>query len=97
MSVGKDMQQERIRLASELWGRRIGAEYTYSKTNPFLPEQMNYATTTGVPITVILAPRELKEVCLSQPPFYCQISEPDDRLCKACSTSAAIQSSVASA
>ena len=73
MSVGKDMQQERMRLASELWGRRIGAEYTYSKTNPFLPEQMNYATTTGVPITVILAPRELREVCPSQPPFLANL------------------------
>lgn len=63
MSVGKDMQQERLKLASELWAEEIGAEFTHTKANPFLPEQINHATTGKIPLAVIMAPRELAEVC----------------------------------
>ena len=61
MSASKDMQLERMRLASELWGRHISAEFTY-KANPFMPEQMSHASSAGIPLGVVLRPEELKEV-----------------------------------
>ena len=64
MSVGKEMQQERMKLANELWALEIGAEFTHTKANPFLPEQINHATTGNIPLAVIMAPRELSEVGL---------------------------------
>ena len=63
MSASKDMQADRIRLASELWSRGIAAEFGY-KANPFMPEQMSYATSSGIPICVVLRPDELKQVSL---------------------------------
>lgn len=65
MSVGKEMQQERLKLANELWEREIGANFTHSKANPFLPEQISYATQNGIPLAVIMAPRELGEASFS--------------------------------
>lgn len=62
MSASKDMQPERMKLASELWGRGIAAEFTY-KANPFMPEQMSYATVAGIPLGVVLRPDELAQVC----------------------------------
>ena len=61
MSASKDMQAERIRLASELWSQNIAAEFGY-KANPFMPEQMSYASISGIPICVVLRPDELKQV-----------------------------------
>ena len=61
MSASKDMQLERMRLASELWERHIAAEFTY-KANPFMPEQMSHASSAGIPLGVVLRPEELKEV-----------------------------------
>lgn len=63
MSASKDMQAERIRLASELWSEGIAAEFGY-KANPFMPEQMSYASSSGIPICVVLRPEELKQVSL---------------------------------
>lgn len=64
MSASKDMQPERMRLASELWEYGVAAEFTY-KANPFMPEQMSYASACGIPLGVVLRPDELKEVCRS--------------------------------
>lgn len=61
MSASKNMQPERIRLASELWTQGIATEFGY-KANPFMPEQMSYASTSGIPICVVLRPDELKQV-----------------------------------
>lgn len=68
MSASKDMQPERMRLASELWSQGIAAEFTY-KANPFMPEQMSYATNAGIPIGVVLRPDELKQVRFNHPLF----------------------------
>jgi histidyl-tRNA synthetase len=62
MSASKDMQGERIRLASDFWQAGISAEFTY-KANPFMPEQMSHATSSGIPICIVLRPTELQEVC----------------------------------
>ena len=62
MSASKDMQGERIRLASEFWQAGISAEFTY-KANPFMPEQMSHATASGIPVCVVLRPTELQQVC----------------------------------
>ena len=66
MSASKDMQGERIRLASEFWQAGISAEFTY-KANPFMPEQMSHATASGIPVCVVLRPTELQQVC---PPLF---------------------------
>lgn len=61
MSASKDMQFQRIRLASELWAHGIASEFGY-KANPFMPEQMSHATTSGIPLCVVLRPDEVKQV-----------------------------------
>ena len=61
MSASKDMQAERIRLCTELWAQNIAAEFGY-KANPFMPDQMSYATAAGIPFAVVLRPDELKQV-----------------------------------
>ncbi len=69
MSASKDMQGERIRLASEFWRAGISAEFTY-KANPFMPEQMFHATASGIPVCVVLRPAELQEVSHSGPSVH---------------------------
>lgn len=58
-SVGKGLQQERMRLASELWASGVAAEFGY-KPDPNLKDQLRAADEGGVPFVVLLGKEEVE-------------------------------------
>ncbi|KAL2087351.1 hypothetical protein ACEWY4_016179 [Coilia grayii] len=59
-SAQKNLLEERLRLATELWDAGIKAEVVY-KRNPKLLSQLQHCEDTGVPLVAILGEQELRD------------------------------------
>ena len=59
-SIGKNMTDERMRLAVELWDANIKTEHPY-KNNAKLLTQLQYCEDKGIPLAIILGEDELKK------------------------------------
>lgn len=58
-SVGKGLQPERMRVASELWSAGVAAEFGY-KPDPNLKDQLRAADEGGIPFVVLLGREEVE-------------------------------------
>ncbi|KAJ8337531.1 hypothetical protein SKAU_G00364970 [Synaphobranchus kaupii] len=59
-SAQKDLLEERLKLAAELWDSGIKAEVMYKK-NPKLLSQLQHCEDSGIPLVAILGEQELKD------------------------------------
>lgn len=58
-SIGGDLLQERMRLASELWAVGVPTEFGYKRA-PKILDQFNYCDSNQIPYVIIMGEEELK-------------------------------------